>query len=513
MVHLKLDGRSIEVPPGTTLLEAAARAGVEIPTLCHHPGIEPPVSCFLCVVAVEGRERLLPACATRAEEGMSVVTGSPEVLEARRRALELLLSDHAGECSAPCRLACPAGLDISFMLWLLARGRREEAARVAEEQLLLPGTLGAICPAFCQKACRRGELDQAIAIAGTHRRLGEAPGPPGALPPAEGPAVAVVGAGPAGLAAAAVLRRAGRAVVLFESGPETGGGLLHSMERGTLPAALLEAECARLLQGVELRRGSPLGPEPALERLLQEHPAVVVATGSSAALGSYAPDRKTGGTDRPGLFAAGESLAAMGRAAVRAVASGRRSAETVLRFLAGEAPAAPVRQAQVRYRELDAEERALLLKPPAAIPGEGPLAPEEREAARCLGCGCAKEHTCRLRRQASAHAARSDRFAGARRKAARDESHARVGFDSGKCILCGICVGLAAARGAGNGMVFHGRGFPTRVGPPFAGPLAASLGPAALEAAAACPTGALYFKEGLEADRRADQAPQIDRNL
>ena len=127
MPKLTIDGRTIEVEAGTTILQAARRLGIEIPTLCYADGREPLTSCFVCVVKVQGRENLVPACATVVEDGMVVEASSEEVREARRVALELLLSDHLGDCVAPCQAACPAGMNIPLMLRQIARGDFRQA--------------------------------------------------------------------------------------------------------------------------------------------------------------------------------------------------------------------------------------------------------------------------------------------------------------------------------------------------------------------------------------------------
>ena len=92
VVRLTVDGASVSVPADSTLLDAAGRAGVHVPTLCFLAGVSAVASCRVCVVEVEGCEQLLPACATPAREGMAVRMDTPRVLEARRCALELVLS-------------------------------------------------------------------------------------------------------------------------------------------------------------------------------------------------------------------------------------------------------------------------------------------------------------------------------------------------------------------------------------------------------------------------------------
>ena len=138
MVSLTIDGRRISVEPGSTVLDAAKWLGIRIPTMCHVPGIEPGTGCFLCAVQIEGRRTLSPACGMPVAEGMAVVTGSEDIRAARKMALELLLSDHAGECVAPCAAQCPAGLDIPGFVYGIAMGDHGRAMEVIAERLALP---------------------------------------------------------------------------------------------------------------------------------------------------------------------------------------------------------------------------------------------------------------------------------------------------------------------------------------------------------------------------------------
>ena len=115
IVRLTIDGRPVAAPVGASLVAAARLAGIEIPTLCHREGCEPETSCLVCVVRVDGSPRLVPACATTVAEGMTVESETDEIRAARRMALELLLGDHAGDCVAPCQMACPAGMDLSLI--------------------------------------------------------------------------------------------------------------------------------------------------------------------------------------------------------------------------------------------------------------------------------------------------------------------------------------------------------------------------------------------------------------
>ncbi len=111
MINLTINNKKISVPKGTTVLDAAKEVNIDIPTLCHYefPGMEKinrVASCRVCVVEIEGRRNLAPACATLAAEGMVVKTNTPRAIKARRTNVELLLSNHPNDC-----LICPKNND------------------------------------------------------------------------------------------------------------------------------------------------------------------------------------------------------------------------------------------------------------------------------------------------------------------------------------------------------------------------------------------------------------------
>ncbi len=99
MVNLTIDGRPVAVEPGTSILEAAKQVGIDIPTLCYLKELNEVGACRVCVVEIEGQERLSAACATAAEEGMVVHTATPRVLDARRINVQLILSQHNVSCT------------------------------------------------------------------------------------------------------------------------------------------------------------------------------------------------------------------------------------------------------------------------------------------------------------------------------------------------------------------------------------------------------------------------------
>ncbi len=98
MPKVVIDGIEIEVPPGTTILNAAQRVGVEIPVFCYHPYLKPAGICRMCLVEVKGVPRLMPACVTEVQDGWEIYTNSDRVKEAREWLLEFVLVNHPLEC-------------------------------------------------------------------------------------------------------------------------------------------------------------------------------------------------------------------------------------------------------------------------------------------------------------------------------------------------------------------------------------------------------------------------------
>jgi len=163
-VALTLNGSKVEVEAGTTILEAAEQQGIKLPTLCHDSRLKPTAACRLCLVEVEKARGPMPACTTPVTEDMVVRTTSDDLSSMRRMALELLLSDHYGDCIAPCKLTCPAGIDIQGYIALIANGNYREALALIKESNPLPLVCGRVCPRFCETECRRNRVDEPVAI-------------------------------------------------------------------------------------------------------------------------------------------------------------------------------------------------------------------------------------------------------------------------------------------------------------------------------------------------------------
>ncbi len=98
-VSLSIDGKSVTASADTTILNAAAAAGIDIPHLCYDPRVEPIGSCRLCGVKVEGMRGVIASCGQAVSDGMKVTTEDDELALHRRQILELLLSDHRTSCT------------------------------------------------------------------------------------------------------------------------------------------------------------------------------------------------------------------------------------------------------------------------------------------------------------------------------------------------------------------------------------------------------------------------------
>ena len=504
MPKLSIDNRPVEIDDGATVLDAAGRLGIEIPTLCHLAGHDSATSCMLCVVKVAGRDKLLPACATPAADGMAVETDTDEVRASRRTALELLLSEHLGDCMAPCHSVCPARMNIPLMIRQLAAGRDADAIRTVKRQIALPAVLGRICHRPCEKGCRRGAADGAVGICELKRYAADTdlaaatPFVP-SRPEPTGKTVAIVGAGPAGLSAAYYLLQSGHACTLFDDHDAPGGMLRYAVLREDLPLDVLDAEIDVIRRlGAEFRLGVTVGRDTPMAEIEDGFDAVLIAGGETIAeaAGRVEADARTFQTARPGVFAAGAAIRAT-QHAVRAVADGRFVASSIDQYLGGEAVVGPDRPFTVHIgRPMDGEMHAFLAE--SAAPDAPPWAATglteaqaRAEALRCLHCDCRKPDDCKLRDYCRQYDARPRQYKGPRRLFQQDRSHPEVIFEPGKCIDCGICIRLTAAAGEDIGLTFLNRGFNVRVGAPFGRPLAEALTESAQTCVQHCPTGAL----------------------
>jgi hypothetical protein len=515
---ITIDGRPVEVTPGQSVLDAARSLGLDIPTLCYLEKCGPLNSCLVCVVRINGR--IVPSCGTRVEPGMVVESETEVVHAARRTALELLFSDHVGDCLSPCNLLCPLLLNIPVMIRQIETGQLAAAAVTVRQTLPLPAVLGRLCHHPCEKGCRRGAHDDPAAIREMERFVADedlrsaTPHLPPCLP-ASGKSVAIVGAGPTGLAAAYFLVRAGHAVEVYDRHEKPGGTLHGCVAKNELPRESLEGEVARLEQmGIRFHGSKELGRDLTLANLAQAHAAVVLAIGGTAmneaeALGvrmvdsGIKADPNTCRTDLPNVFAAGAAVKPV-KQIVRAMNEGRMVAECVTQALAQKTVRRPDKPFSNLMGRLEPGELRTFLQSATLAPRVSPCSAcavgltrrdATNEASRCLHCDCRSSGNCVLQHYAQVYGAEANRFHSKRRSFEQQLQPGGVVFEPGKCILCGICVKLTELAGEPLGLTFIGRGFDVRIGAPLNRSINDGLRKVAEEVVFHCPTGALCFDD------------------
>lgn len=281
-----IDGVEVEATAEDTILSSAKRAGIEIPTLCFSEDTAIYGACGVCVVEAEGVPKLLRACSAKPQEGYKVHTDSERVVRARKTALELLLSDHTGDCRGPCKLNCPAKTDCQKYVNEIKDGKYFDAVSTVYDAFPLPASIGRVCPHPCEDACRRQLVEEPISIAFLKAFAADKvleSGNTYKIPVAgdSGKRVAIIGGGPAGLTAAVKFREYGHAVTIFDQQPKMGGMLRYGIPQYRLPKEVLDAEIAIIAEsGVEMKNGVKLGKDIDFDTLTKTYDAVLIAIGA-----------------------------------------------------------------------------------------------------------------------------------------------------------------------------------------------------------------------------------------
>ena len=285
MVNLTINGKAVQAPEGSTILEAARLADIYIPTLCYDEAVEVYGACGLCVVEAQGIPKLLRSCSAKVSEGMVVNTESERVVQSRKIAMELLMSAHDGDCVAPCQLNCPAKTDCQGYVGLIANGEYDAAIKLIKNKIPLPASIGRVCPHPCEKACRRKNVEEPINIAQLKAFAADMDLKSDSYvpecKPASGKTVAVIGGGPAGLTAAYYLTIMGHSVTVYDMMDKMGGMLRYGIPQYRLPKEVLDKEIAIIEKaGVKLVNNVKLGRDFTIKSLKEQNDAVIVAVGA-----------------------------------------------------------------------------------------------------------------------------------------------------------------------------------------------------------------------------------------
>jgi len=515
MIKLKINGKEIEAEKGFTILDILNQENIKVPTMCFLDNSEHFPTCMVCIVKDQRTEKLIPSCSTHVSTGMDIITDDEEVIEARKTSLELLLSDHVGECDAPCQTNCPAFMDIPLMNRLLAESKFDEALRVVKKDIALPAVLGRICPAPCERACRRRNIDEPVSIctlkryAADHDLNHQVSFMP-EIAPTNGKKIGIIGAGPAGLAAAYFLLQKGYQCILYDKNPLPGGALRYAIPDDRLPKEVLDQEIDIIRQmGAEFISNYEL-PTNGLEMLRKEFDGIIVATGEDNAdidelekkNRSFVTEKNTYRTNIDGVFAIGSAIKP-GRVAIRAVAHGKEAAVALDQYLKGLPVIGEVQKFNSRIGGMQEEEyQDFMLE---ADPGprnetkefEGfTLEQVQKEAARCMHCDCRKKFDCKLRDYSDEYEANQKRFFPRERPPVRKIfKHEPIVYEPEKCIKCSICVRITSRYKEELGLTYIGKGFDVEISVPFDNEQKNALEKTAILCAEKCPTSALAKNE------------------
>ncbi|MBN1290633.1 MAG: (2Fe-2S)-binding protein [Candidatus Latescibacteria bacterium] len=523
-INLTINNLTVSVNDGSTILDAAETLGIAIPTLCYVPGYEPNATCMFCVVHELTTDSLILACSMPAKEGMIIETDTARVYEARKDTLDLLLSEHVGDCEAPCQRTCPTNMNIPLMIRQIKEKKFDEVLITVKKNIALPAAMGRICPAPCEKACNRTSYDNPVAICLLKRFVAdrdlakEIPYRPEIFSKS-GKKVAVVGAGPAGLSAAYYLSRYGHDCSLFDRNKKPGGQLQYGVPADKLPRPVLDAEIEQILTlGVEFMSEQILGKNFSLGELRKDHDAVVLALGTINTDVVIDPDlqyspagitvnRKTFETSIPGVFAGGNVISE-GKMAIRSAAHGKFIAYSVNRYVSGlSLTGYPQRFNSMMGKLIEGEDKEFIkeaevfdrVEPAGGLNAGYTVDEAVNESKRCFHCDCRKPESCKLRQYSEKYGADRRRFKIDRRKPFRKiVQHELVNFEPGKCIHCNICVEITKKAGEKLGFTFINRGFDVQMTVPFNESLNAGLRKAAKECVDSCPTAALSWRNGEE---------------
>jgi len=519
MPKLMIDNRQVTVKEGSTILDAAEKLGIKIPSMCFLAEYKASTSCMVCVVKVEHLLSLVPACGTIVKEGMKVDTCSEEVIEARKVALELLLSDHLGDCMGPCQVICPAGMNIPLMIRQIKAGQLKDAIVTVKKDIALPAVLGRICPGPCENGCRRRSFDQPVSICLLKRfaadvdLISDEPYQP-VCETKKDKQVAIIGAGPAGLSAAYYLLQKGYSCTVYDD-HDKAGGMLRFSECYEKITSVLEKEISLIEKlGVKFIFKTKIDSKSDIEKLCKDYDAVFLAIGQVNPEGGDRLGLETGPngikidkayrTSDEGIFAGGDAVRKR-RLAIRSLADGKEAAASIEQFLSGQEVNGQAKEFNIRIGKLnngEIDSFMMLASDSSRVEASGQddgFSNEEavKESARCLHCDCRKADNCELRKFSYDYQAKPSRYKGERRLFSQELQHPDIIYEFGKCIKCGLCVQIAAEAKEEFGLTFIGRGFDVTVGVPFDKTIDKGLQRIAKKCVSACPTAALAFKDVL----------------
>ena len=200
----------------------------------------------------------------------------------------------AGSCEvlapSPCRNACPAEVNVPIYIDLISQGKYDDALEIHRQANPFASVCGRVCPAFCEKVCRRGELDEAVAVRNLKRFMAananNGSSPPERLATDKEQKIAIIGGGPAGLTAAYRLGRLGYQITIFEALPVLGGMMAVGIPEYRLPKEELNQEIQYILSAgnIEVKTNTRIGKEVNFDDIREGYDATFIAVGASGCI-------------------------------------------------------------------------------------------------------------------------------------------------------------------------------------------------------------------------------------
>ncbi|MBN2520151.1 MAG: FAD-dependent oxidoreductase, partial [Bacteroidales bacterium] len=226
-----------------------------------------------CVVEVKGLNKLVPSCSTPVNDGMDIITKNDKIINSRKTALELLLSNHYADCIGPCINNCPANVDAQGYIALISIGKYKEALKLIKESNPLPLSIGRVCVRNCEDNCRRCLLDDPVSVNSLKRFVADKEGTywKPEIKEKKKNKIAIIGGGPAGLTCAYYLLLEGYQVTIFEKLPKLGGMLRYGIPEYRLPKATLDEEIKWITDlGAKVKNNAEMGKDFTLDDLKKQ---------------------------------------------------------------------------------------------------------------------------------------------------------------------------------------------------------------------------------------------------
>ncbi len=289
-ITIKINGKECIGHTGQTVLQIAEENNILIPNLCYNKSLKHYGGCSLCVIEAAGSPKLLRACSTVPAEGQEFYTETERVVRTRRISMELLMSDHVGDCRGPCVTGCPNNVNVQDYIQAIARGDDLEAVKIIKEHLPFPSSIGRVCPHPCETECRRKMVEEPISICYLKAFAADRVRADGGYIPVAakktGKKVGIIGGGPGGLTAAHFLALSGNEVTIVDAQDKLGGMLRYGIPEYRLPKKILDEEIQEILSlGIKVKTGFKIGKDVALQDFAKDFDATILAIGAWTSMG------------------------------------------------------------------------------------------------------------------------------------------------------------------------------------------------------------------------------------